>query len=76
MDKLVKIYADGVVKIDYSDRMIRILLGDLEGDDTEKNFTPHTKIIMEPNGFLSMVKNCNELVEKMKDAGVLKVVES
>lgn len=71
------IYSDCVASIDLQGGMIRLNFGDLvpESDGTSSLSDTHTKIIMPIPGFIKLVESADELVEKMKELGIVREKE-
>ncbi|MGN1065268.1 MAG: hypothetical protein ACI4QC_07640 [Thermoguttaceae bacterium] len=68
-----EIYADGVGQIHFAGNMVRFdfitLQPGAEGDAPKPE--PSERVIMPPQGFLSMFNSMQQLIDKLVEAGVL-----
>jgi hypothetical protein len=65
------IYADSVGTIHYRGGMIRIECSNMKAEGENITNETHTTLIMPVSGFLKSLASCGELVEKMKEAGIV-----
>lgn len=82
-EKIEEIYIDGFQKLNFSGGVIRANLVRLETEDvdtTKKNPNPKIetvqRVVMSLNGFLMTVNAMNDLVNKMKEAGIIQERET
>ncbi len=73
-----EIYADGVGQIHFAGNMVRydfVTLQPGANGDAPKPESAY-RVIMPPQGFLSMFNSMQQLIDKLVDAGVLKKNEN
>lgn len=69
-----EIYADGVGQIHYAGNMVRfdfVTLQPAAVDGEPPKPEPSERVIMPPQGFLSMFNSMQQLIDKLVDAKVL-----
>ena len=68
------IFVDGIGKIHFTNGLVRYDMIILEPKEGEKEPVPKetARIIMPPNGFLSMFNTMQKLIDQLVEAGVLK----
>ena len=68
-----EIYADGVGQIHFAGNMVRFDFVTLQPGPDGGNPVPEPseRIIMPPNGFLSMHQSMQQLIDRLLEAGVL-----
>ena len=68
-----EIYADGVVQIHFAGNMVRFDFVTLQpaADGEAPKTEPSERVIMPPQGFLSMFNSMQQLIDKLVDAKVL-----
>lgn len=78
MERINEIYSDGIGKIHFYGGVIRLDLfsfepSDVDGEAPQRKVTD--RIIMSPNAFLSSFDSFVNMIEKLKDAGIVATVE-
>ena len=68
-----EIYADGVGQIHFAGNMVRFDFVTLQpsADGESPQPEPSERVIMPPQGFLSMFQSMQNLIDKLVEAGVL-----
>ena len=68
-----EIYADGVGQIHFAGNMVRFDFVTLQpaADGESPKPEPSERVIMPPQGFLSMFQSMQNLIDKLVEAGVL-----